>query len=102
MELRYHHALCLPRFEGKGYSDDFCTNMQKIKDCYKNEEVTFVEHCDEVCSHCPNNINGKCKDEEKVKKYDAKVKELMQRGTTLKPSIVCNDCKWYYICKNAD
>ena len=102
MELRYHHILCLPRFEGKGYSNDFCKNMQKIKDRYEKQEVTFVEHCDDVCSCCPNNENGSCKEEEKVKKYDKKVKELVENGITPTPSLVCSDCKWYYICKNAD
>ncbi len=102
MEIRYHHALCLPRFQGKGYSDGFCANMQKIKESYKHEKVNFIEHCDEVCAYCPNNINGKCKDEEKVKKYDAKVEELMAKGINPTPSAVCSDCKWYYICKNVD
>ena len=67
MEIRYHHLLCLPRFEGKGYSADFCKNMANIKKRYNNEKITLVERCDEICSHCPNNKGGKCKEEEKVK-----------------------------------
>ena len=102
MELRYHHLLCLPRFEGEGYSNDFCKNMANIKKRYNNEKITLVEHCDEVCAHCPNNKCGKCEDEEKVKKYDKKVKELISLGKKPTPKEVCSDCKWYYICKNVD
>ena len=102
MELRYHHLLCLPRFEGKGNSNDFCKNTANIKKRYKNEKITLVEHCDEVCSHCPNNKGGKCEDEKKVKKYYKKVKELISLGKKPTPKEVCSDCKWYYICKNVD
>ena len=102
MEIRYHHLLCLPRFEGKGYSNDFCKNMANIKKLYNSEKITLVEKCDEVCAHCPNNIGGKCKDEEKVKRYDKKVKELISLGKKPTPKEVCFDCKWYYICKNVD
>lgn len=77
MDIRYHHLLCLPRFEGKGYSADFCKNMANVKKRYNNEKITLVEHCDEICSHCPNNKGGKCKEEEKVKSYDKTVKKLI-------------------------
>ena len=45
MDIRYHHLLCLPRFEGKGYSADFCKNMANVKKRYNNEKITLVEHC---------------------------------------------------------
>ena len=99
MDIRYHHLLCLPRFEGKGYSADFCKNMANVKKRYNNEKITLVEHCDEICSHCPNN---KGKEEEKVKSYDKKVKKLISLGIKPTPNDVCTDCKWYYICKNLD
>ena len=44
MNIRYHHLLCLPRFEGKGYSADFCKNMANVKKRYNNEKITLVEH----------------------------------------------------------
>lgn len=102
MEIRYHHLLCLPRFEGKGYSADFCKNMANVKKRYNNEKITLVERCDEICSHCPNNKGGKCKEEEKVKSYDKTVKKLISLGVKPTPNDVCSDCKWYYICKNFD
>jgi hypothetical protein len=45
---------------------------------------------------------GKCEEEEKVKSYDKKVKELISLGKKPTPKEVCSDCKWYYICKNIE
>ena len=43
-ELRFHHLLCLPLFQGKGYSDGFSVNMQSVKDRLESEDtaVRFV------------------------------------------------------------
>ena len=41
-------------------------------------------------------------EEEKVKSYDKKVKELISLGKKPTPKEVCSDCKWYYICKNIE
>ena len=76
--------------------------MANIKKRYNNEKISFVERCDEVCAHCPNNKRGKCGAEEKVKNYDKKVKELISLGKKPTPKEVCSDCKWYYICKNIE
>ena len=76
--------------------------MANVKKRYNNEKISFVERCDEVCAHCPNNKNGKCEEEEKVKSYDKKVKELISLGKKPTPKEVCSDCKLYYICKNIE
>ena len=76
--------------------------MANVKKRYNNEKISFVERCDEVCAHCPNNKNGKCEEEEKVKSYDKKVKELISLVKKPTPKEVCSDCKWYYICKNIE
>ena len=76
--------------------------MANVKKRYNNEKITLVEHCDEICSHCPNNKGGKCKEEEKVKSYDKTVKKLISLGINPTANDVCSDCKWYYICKNLD
>lgn len=51
---------------------------------------------------CPNNVNGKCLDEIKVSRYDKLVKEKLGKGEKINPKEICNDCCWYYICKNID
>lgn len=76
--------------------------MANVKKRYNNEKISFVERCDEVCAHCPNNKMGKCEEKEKVKSYDKKVKELISLGKKPTPKEVCSDCKWYYICKNIE
>lgn len=91
--------MCLPRFQGKGYNDDFCKNMQAIKESLKEKDYTLTDECDDICKHCPNMIDGKCIDEEKVKKYDQAVKNAIANGITPKPSEICTDCKWYCICR---
>lgn len=98
MKIRYHHLMCIPRFGGKGYSKEFCKNMQKIKSCIGNENYKLVDECDDICAHCPNNINGICKDNDKVSKYDIKVRTALEQGITPLPKDICTDCKWYYIC----
>lgn len=100
MKIRYHHLLCLPRFKGEGYSSSFCENMLSVKNRFDTEEIELVDTCDDVCAECPNNIDGVCKDEEKVKQYDNAVKHCIENNQTPHPIDICSDCKWFYICKN--
>ena len=102
IKIRYHHLMCIPRYIGKGYSDEFCENLKKIKDNLKNNNYILVDSCDDVCTCCPNNIDGKCKDENKVSKYDKLVKERLAQGEKLNPKEICKDCCWLYICENID
>lgn len=84
----------MSRFVGKGYSDDFCRNMQKIKARIENgESYTLVYEADDICAHCPNLIGGVCKDNDKVLRYD----RLSADETDI--SKICFDCQWYAICK---
>ncbi len=59
--LRVHHLLCIPLFQGKGYSDRFCENMtekiQWLKD-HEEEEILLVCGPDMICRECPNLIEG--------------------------------------------
>ena len=61
-ELRFHHLLCLPLFQGKGYSDGFSVNMQSVKDRLESEDtaVRFVCSGDMICQHCPNRTEDGC------------------------------------------
>lgn len=90
--------MCIPRFENKGYSTDFCRNMQKIKELIKTEKYELTDKCDDICACCANSINGICKDEKKVARYDAAVKKALESGIKPLPENICTDCKWYYIC----
>lgn len=95
LRIRPHHLNCIPRFEGKGYSEAFCENMKKIQQQIKNgEKFKLVFEADDICAACPNLINGVCKEEEKVGRYD----KLTMENNGKDISEICADCKWYYIC----
>lgn len=73
LRLRYHHLNCIPGFEGKGYSPEFCGNMADIKKRIESgEEYELVLCADDICRACPNLQNGVCVNEAKVGKYDLK------------------------------
>lgn len=100
IKIRYHHFMCIPRFVGEGYNELFCANLQKIKDAINSENFEMVDGCDDVCKYCPNNVDGKCKDEEKVQRYDALVREAFEKRIAPQPKEICSDCRWFDICKN--
>lgn len=103
MKIRYHHLMCIPRFVGKGYSDEFCRNMKKIKEKLSLGELPeLCSECDDVCCCCPECVNGKCTSEEKVIRYDLAVKQALESGEIPEPKNICSDCKWYYICKDME
>ena len=56
MELRGHHLLCLPMYQGHGYSEEFCCHMTEVIKRIRetDEPVRVMISPDEVCSHCPN------------------------------------------------
>ena len=76
VRLRAHHGMCLAFFEGKGYSRGSTANMEKVKNCLKDEtEVELCMEKDVICSACPNLKNGICATGDKVEKYDRMVLE---------------------------
>lgn len=80
MLLRPHHALCIRFFEGKGYSEDFVRHMYGIiaRLQQENPTVTLHEDCDCICEGCPNNTDGVCADDEKVRAIDERVLDFLQ------------------------
>lgn len=94
LKIRPHHLNCMPRFAGKGYSKEFCENMQKIKARFHGgEEYVLVYEADDICSSCPNLVNGICRDEKKVAVFD----RLSVSENRIDK--ICADCQWYAICK---
>lgn len=116
--IRPHHMLCLQFFEGKGYSDEFVTNMADIKDILdkQNPYVEIVSGVDDICMKCPNYIEGNCKNEKNVLEHDKRVyeqihdihklsnwseicksvdNEIILKG---KVKAVCGQCRWSDIC----
>ena len=118
INLRPHHALCAQFFEGKGYSEQFVAHMYGVLSALERGAcVTIADGCDCICIGCPNNRNGVCETDEKVKAIDRRVMEAMglSYGETLswrelsalakervilpgRLSDVCRDCEWIDVC----
>lgn len=115
--LRPHHILCMKFYKGKGYSEDFVDNMDKITGLLKSKPDSIINlkaGCDILCSCCPHKTNEDgCESGQKVEFLDSAVitsfnltdgktykygelKELVDK--TLTPSMlenICGDCEWY-------
>lgn len=109
--------MCILFFEGKGYSAEFCENMNLIIKNLSNVKIVLTDAADCICESCPNNVNSICTSSEKVKKYDDRVLKLcsltVEKEYTFdylnnsvkenilnknKLPVVCSDCEWYQIC----
>ncbi len=118
MKIRPHHILCIAHYEGKGYSEEFNLKMKEvIKRLDGGEEFSLVSGADDLCSSCPNLINGVCKTEEKVQRYDKTtaallgIKEDQRLSRDIfdaakekiykknKFDLICSDCEWSYVCR---
>ena len=117
--LRPHHAVCAQFFEGKGYSDQFTKHMRSVLAALKSTDpvVTITGGCDCICAECPNQINGVCTSDEKVKGIDRRAVNKMDLDfgvsvrwsrlcslavqTIIRPDLlrdVCGDCEWIGLC----
>ena len=73
IRFRPHHFLCTLGFEGKGYSDAFVKNYQKISDILNQDETTLivvVDQTDSICAPCPNRRHTKCETQSKIDRLD--------------------------------
>lgn len=64
--LRIHHLLCIPLFEGEGYSDGFIRNMAgiiRMLEANADQLLVAVDGPDIICKGCPNlEEDGICAD----------------------------------------
>lgn len=122
VRLRPHHLLCTQGYSGKGYSDDFVDGMDRVTKQLRENADAMVEitfSTDSICEACPSKVGeGLCRDDEKVLRYDASVREILELeeknysyhelidrlDTFLITSDdvnrlyrICGDCKWYPI-----
>ena len=48
MELRAHHLLCIPMYQGHGYSKEFCAHMVEVIErmpiCWKAWDCAVEKH----------------------------------------------------------
>jgi len=120
IKLRPHHLLCTQGYSGKGYSENFVQNMDKVVSRLrtdKNAQVQIVFDTDCLCQECPSKIGeGICENDEKVLRFDQGVidainlKEgvylyqelilkldmyLFEMEDDLRMKSICGDCEWY-------
>ena len=120
LKLRGHHLLCLKGFQGYGYDEGFVENMTHINAERKLPQTTvsLCESADDICSACPNLIDGICEDTNQndrivsmdrevlkklnvTKEYDSielfdKIDEIFSTKESV--SKICFDCKWSEKC----
>lgn len=118
IKLRPHHLLCTQGYSGKGYSNEFVENMNRVVRRLRTEEateVTLVFSTDDLCAHCPS-MEGTdlCSTQEKVKSFDRKtveyfhleektyiyqdiIQEIDSQMTAERMDDICEGCKWYPI-----
>ena len=116
MNIRPHHILCIQRFTGHGYNEEFTNHMKAVVSKLKSKPETYItvrEGCDDLCKMCPNREDEVCSSFEKVKTMDNAV--LRVCGITYKDTVsweklayrartlifetdafqrICADCQW--------
>lgn len=124
MKLRPHHILCIQKFIGKGYNEDFTLHMNAIvSKLIDNPKVQIIitHGCDDICERCPNNINELCTSFDKVAMMDASVLSTcnlnygetvswielayMARKSIFKTNRfneICDECEWIELCKKTE
>lgn len=122
IKLRPHHLLCIAFFKGKGYSDEFVSNMTSIVSALKENKdtpISLISGEDDLCAHCPNNQNGICTDDDKSSRYDQLTLSALGIDTNPDSAItysilraladkriincgkrenICGDCEWTSLC----
>lgn len=121
MNLRPHHLLCIQKFTGHGYNEDFTAHMTSVVSELAERpmtEITVTRGCDELCKMCPNNQDGICSSLQKVALMDSAVLRVCKLAygekvpwTYLKDKArervfetdeflnVCTCCQWFDLCK---
>ena len=120
LKLKGHHLLCLKGFQGYGYDESFVENMILINSERKLPQTTvsICECADDICSSCPNLVDGICEDKTQNERIVSMDREVLKKlnGTkecnsielfekideifSTKESVskICFDCKWSEKC----
>lgn len=124
MRLRPHHLLCIQKYSGHGYDEDFTGHMNTLVSELRehpNTPITVAQGCDDLCGMCPNNQDGVCASLEKVAFMDSAVLGICGLGygetlpwakaagkartrifETQEFHNICACCQWFGLCKNTE
>lgn len=84
MEFRPHHFLCTVGFMGKGYSNAFVANYQRLADELRRapggdrRAIQVAAQTDSICGPCPNRAGTLCQTQEKIDRLDAAHAAVLQ------------------------
>ena len=104
LRLRAHHLLCTRLYEGRGYSEDFVLNMNRVVRELDDpgQEVQLLASPDDVCIACPNlgSAGSRCTlDNDNASGMDMKVCDALEcRKNKMTPELfetVCGECSWH-------
>lgn len=114
LQLRPHHLLCLQTFVGRGYSEEFVSQMTSVKKQLTADPSTpirLVTGADDLCAHCPNCADGHCTSD-KPEQFDRNVLQKLGTDTTPVHGIpasltltgalleeCCPGCEWMSLCR---
>ena len=93
LRLRPHHLLCLQTFTGRGYSEEFVRHMTLVKRQLTRDPRTAIElvsGVDDLCAHCPNNVDGQCTSDNPAL-FDSKVSRKLYSSGLISPDAVSKD-----------
>ena len=81
LKLRGHHLLCLKGFQGYGYDESFVENMILINSERKLPQTTvsICECADDICSSCPNLVDGICEDKTQNERIVSMDREVLKK-----------------------
>lgn len=124
IKIRAHHLLCLQGYQGYGYSDDFVSNLERIREIIltsSDHELQVVAEPDVICSYCPYNGDTGCQKDQgsnhRIQSMDLKIleklnlvpgakdlaKNLLERTNTNFKTFsdiqdICGHCQWEEKC----
>ena len=93
LHLRPHHLLCLQTFTGRGYSEGFVRHMTLVKRQLTRDPRTAIElvsGIDDLCAHCPNNVDGQCTSDNPAL-FDSKVSRKLYSTGIISPDAASKD-----------
>ncbi|MDW7651652.1 MAG: DUF1284 domain-containing protein [Bacillota bacterium] len=121
INVRGHHLLCLPRFQGRGYSPAFIGNITALADRLAenpDQAVCLVDGPDDICLQCPHQADGECGlVDADVRERDRRILQLLEvvpgecrsyselqrklKSVFLHFSLeqICGDCRWLDTCR---
>ena len=120
VRLRPHHLLCIQKFIGRGYDENFTRYMAFLAaglQAAPETPVILVAGADDLCARCPHLTDGGCDAREKVNALDEAVLSLcglsygkrapwaeLSRAARERvldaPAFerVCAACEWFGLC----